>query len=78
MVNDDGTKVTVIDFPQCISVKHPNASNYFQRDAECVFKYFDKLAEKSYSQYLKNKEEGDMGETKFNAEEYTVPQLEDI
>ena len=49
MVNDDGTKVTVIDFPQCISVKHPNASNYFQRDAECVFKYFDKLAEKSYS-----------------------------
>ena len=49
MVNDDGTKVTVIDFPQCISVKHPNASNYFQRDAECVFKYFDNLAEKSYS-----------------------------
>jgi RIO kinase 2 len=32
MVNADGTKLTVIDFPQCISVKHPNAGSYFNRD----------------------------------------------
>lgn len=49
MVNEDGTKITVIDFPQCISIKHPNAATYFSRDAECIYKYFDKLAEKSYN-----------------------------
>lgn len=32
MVDSTGTKLTVIDFPQCISVKHPNASTYFNRD----------------------------------------------
>ena len=49
MVDDNGTKITVIDFPQCISIKHPNASTYFNRDVECIYKYFDKLAEKSYN-----------------------------
>lgn len=55
MVNEDGTKLTVIDFPQCISIKHPNAKMYFDRDVECIFTYFDKMSEKSYSEYLKNK-----------------------
>ena len=78
MVNEDGTKVTVIDFPQCVSIKHPNAKFYFNRDVECVYKYFDKLAEKSYIEYLKNKEEGDMGERKFKVEEYPMPELDTI
>ena len=73
MVNDDGTKLTVIDFPQCISVKHPNAKTYFNRDVECIYSYFDKLAQKSYSQYLKHKEEGDMGEERFRVEDYPMP-----
>ena len=55
MVNDAGTKLTVIDFPQCISVKHPNAKSYFDRDTECIYTYFDKMAEKSYVEYLKTK-----------------------
>ena len=66
MVNDSGSKVTVIDFPQCISIKHPNAKSYFDRDVACVYQYFDMLAEKSYSEYMKHKEEDDMGETRFN------------
>ena len=75
MVNEDGSKITVIDFPQCISINHPNAEMYFNRDVHCVYKYFDKLAEKSYQEYLKHKEEGDLGEKMFNAQEYPMPQL---
>jgi len=33
---DDNDKVTVIDFPQMMSVDHPNAEYYFDRDVECV------------------------------------------
>jgi len=33
---DDNDKVTVIDFPQMMSVDHPNAKFYFDRDVECV------------------------------------------
>ena len=76
MVNEDGTKVTVIDFPQCISVKHPNAKIYFNRDMECIYTYFDKLAEKSYLEYLKNKEAGDMGEKQFHVSDYPMPEFD--
>lgn len=78
MVNDNGSKVTVIDFPQCISAKHPNAASYFNRDAECIYIYFDKLAEKSYNENVKNREEGDMGEARLVVEDYPMPQLENI
>jgi RIO kinase 2 len=78
MVNQEGTKLTVIDFPQCISVKHPNAKAYFDRDVECVFKYFDNLAEKSYHENMKDRVEGAESEERFNAEDYPVPQLDDI
>jgi len=33
---DDNDKVTVIDFPQMMSVDHANAQMYFDRDVECV------------------------------------------
>jgi len=33
---DDNDKVTVIDFPQMMSVDHANARFYFDRDVECV------------------------------------------
>ncbi|KAI4352696.1 hypothetical protein L6164_006920 [Bauhinia variegata] len=41
MINDD-EKVTVIDFPQMVSVSHHNAQMYFDRDIECIFKFFRK------------------------------------
>ncbi|XP_022923287.1 serine/threonine-protein kinase rio2 isoform X1 [Cucurbita moschata] len=41
MINDD-EKVTMIDFPQMVSVSHRNAQMYFDRDVECVFKFFRK------------------------------------
>lgn len=39
---DDDEKVTMIDFPQMVSVCHPNAQMYFDRDVECIYKFFEK------------------------------------
>ncbi|KAL2943494.1 Serine/threonine-protein kinase rio2 [Bienertia sinuspersici] len=39
---DDDEKVTMIDFPQMVSVSHRNAQMYFDRDVECIFKFFRK------------------------------------
>ncbi|QDZ18789.1 serine/threonine-protein kinase Rio2 [Chloropicon primus] len=36
----DEEDITVIDFPQMISVKHKNAAQLFQRDVDCVVKFF--------------------------------------
>eukprot|EP00003_Mantamonas_plastica_P031345 TRINITY_DN811_c0_g1_i3.p1 TRINITY_DN811_c0_g1~~TRINITY_DN811_c0_g1_i3.p1 ORF type:complete len:272 (-),score=116.16 TRINITY_DN811_c0_g1_i3:50-865(-) len=41
MVNDE-SKVTLIDFPQMISTDHLNAEFYFDRDVECVRRFFRK------------------------------------
>lgn len=35
-------KVTVIDFPQMVSVDHENAQFYFERDVDCIVTYFEK------------------------------------
>ncbi|GLT92831.1 hypothetical protein SLE2022_106460 [Rubroshorea leprosula] len=39
---DDDEKVTMIDFPQMVSVSHRNAQMYFDRDVECIYKFFGK------------------------------------
>ncbi|XP_043707208.1 serine/threonine-protein kinase rio2-like isoform X2 [Telopea speciosissima] len=39
---DDNENVTMIDFPQMVSVSHRNAQMYFDRDVDCVFKFFSK------------------------------------
>ncbi|XP_021715452.1 serine/threonine-protein kinase rio2-like [Chenopodium quinoa] len=39
---DDDEKVTMIDFPQMVSISHRNAQMYFDRDVECIFKFFRK------------------------------------
>jgi RIO kinase 2 len=46
ITNDQGTELTVIDFPQCISVNHPNADAYFNRDVECIYTFFDKMVKR--------------------------------
>ncbi|EAN32202.2 RIO1 family protein [Theileria parva strain Muguga] len=40
MIDEDGNKVTVIDFPQVISVYHENAQFYFDRDVKSVVEMF--------------------------------------
>lgn len=47
---DDATPTTtttllhpiLIDFPQMLSISHPNASTYFDRDVDCVKRYFSR------------------------------------
>ncbi|XP_065860879.1 uncharacterized protein [Euphorbia lathyris] len=48
---DDDEKVTMIDFPQMVSVSHRNAQMYFDRDVECVFKFFRKRYNLSYEEH---------------------------
>ncbi|KAL6763256.1 RIO1 family-domain-containing protein [Haematococcus lacustris] len=35
-------ELTLIDFPQMVSVRHANAEEYFQRDVECIVRFFTK------------------------------------
>jgi RIO kinase 2 len=39
LVYEDGRPV-LIDFPQMISIDHPNARDYFERDVECIRTFF--------------------------------------
>ncbi len=40
LVFEDGTPI-VIDFPQIVSIDHPDAKAYFERDVECVHKFIE-------------------------------------
>ncbi|KAJ4351497.1 Serine/threonine-protein kinase rio2 [Didymosphaeria variabile] len=33
---------TIIDFPQMVSISHPNAEYYFDRDVACIKRFFDR------------------------------------
>ena len=41
LVYEDG-RVIIIDFPQMVSIDHPNAREYFERDVECIKTYFSR------------------------------------
>ncbi|XP_054793022.1 serine/threonine-protein kinase rio2 [Prosopis cineraria] len=47
---DDDERVTMIDFPQMVSVSHRNAQMYFDRDVECIFKFFRKRFNLSFQE----------------------------
>lgn len=49
---DDDEKVTMIDFPQMVSVSHRNAQMYFDRDVECIFKFFRKRFNLSFHETM--------------------------
>lgn len=47
MIKEEGTYdhdsekgFVVIDFPQCISIEHPDAEYYFKRDVNCIRRFF--------------------------------------
>eukprot|EP00004_Rigifila_ramosa_P013902 TRINITY_DN3113_c0_g2_i1.p1 TRINITY_DN3113_c0_g2~~TRINITY_DN3113_c0_g2_i1.p1 ORF type:complete len:462 (+),score=94.20 TRINITY_DN3113_c0_g2_i1:8-1393(+) len=42
MIGEDDEKVWFIDFPQMVSVQHPNAEAYFDRDVICIHTFFAK------------------------------------
>ena len=39
MLKEEGEELVVIDFPQVVSIEHPSAEMYFERDVECVRDY---------------------------------------
>ncbi|CAN0891317.1 Serine/threonine-protein kinase RIO2 [Linum grandiflorum] len=45
---DDDENVTMIDFPQMVSVSHRNAQMFFDRDVECIYKFFSKRYNMSF------------------------------
>lgn len=38
--DEKGRDFIVIDFPQCISIEHPDAEFYFKRDINCIRRFF--------------------------------------
>jgi RIO kinase 2 len=38
----DNSEVIMIDFPQMVSMSHPNAKMYFERDVNCIRRFFRK------------------------------------
>ncbi|KAL9144254.1 hypothetical protein ABFS82_14G285200 [Erythranthe guttata] len=71
---DDDEKVTMIDFPQMVSVSHRNAKMYFDRDIECIFKFFKKRFNLSFDE---NEAEHDDAEVDSDSDECR-PQFVDI
>ncbi|KAK3414368.1 hypothetical protein EUGRSUZ_H00240 [Eucalyptus grandis] len=51
---DDEEKVTMIDFPQMVSVSHRNAQMYFDRDVDCILKFFSKRFNLSLEEQIDN------------------------
>ncbi|KAK7401226.1 hypothetical protein VNO78_12550 [Psophocarpus tetragonolobus] len=51
---DDEEKITMIDFPQMVSVSHRNAQMYFDRDVECIFKFFRKRFNLSFQESIED------------------------
>ena len=37
---NDREELTLIDFPQMVSVGHPNAQELFDRDVDCIIRFF--------------------------------------
>ncbi|XP_043691853.1 serine/threonine-protein kinase rio2-like isoform X1 [Telopea speciosissima] len=56
---DDNENVTMIDFPQMVSVSHRNAQMYFDRDVDCVFKFFSKRFNLSFEEITDECDESD-------------------
>ena len=50
---DKPDEIVVIDFPQMISLHHPEAENYFKRDVQCVKTYFLKKFNVTFDEDLK-------------------------
>lgn len=42
LVNEETQEPIVIDFPQMVSIDHPNAEEYFDRDVQCIKTFFER------------------------------------
>ncbi|KAF3935697.1 hypothetical protein ABW19_dt0207801 [Dactylella cylindrospora] len=42
LVNEETQEPVIIDFPQMVSIDHPNAEEYFDRDVQCIKTFFER------------------------------------
>ncbi|XVE90397.1 hypothetical protein DITRI_Ditri20bG0074400 [Diplodiscus trichospermus] len=70
---DDEEKVTMIDFPQMVSVSHRNAQMYFDRDIECIFKFFGKRFNLSFEE-----RSDDIDDSEVDTDESSRPSFSSI
>ncbi|KAK6332405.1 Serine kinase [Orbilia brochopaga] len=42
LVHEETQEPVVIDFPQMVSIDHPNAKDYFDRDVQCIKTFFER------------------------------------
>ncbi|XAR63555.1 Non-specific serine/threonine protein kinase [Bertholletia excelsa] len=76
---DDDEKVTMIDFPQMVSVSHRNAQMYFDRDVECIFKFFRKRFNLSFEEDIVGSEGSDAdADADADSQETCRPQFSSI
>ncbi|XP_047330582.1 serine/threonine-protein kinase rio2 [Impatiens glandulifera] len=67
---DDEENLTMIDFPQMVSVSHRNAQMYFDRDVECIFKFFRKRFNMSYTEVASGSD-SDVDEDEVNRPQFS-------
>ncbi|KAL3814733.1 hypothetical protein ACJIZ3_016001 [Penstemon smallii] len=70
---DDDEQITMIDFPQMVSVSHQNAKMYFDRDVECIFKFFRKRFNLNFHEI-----EVEDDNSEIDSDEGSRPQFSDI
>lgn len=61
---EDGERITLIDFPQMVSTSHPDAKMFFERDVGCIVRYFRKRFGYDSGEYPSFEEDGAPNETK--------------
>ncbi|XP_010559046.1 PREDICTED: serine/threonine-protein kinase rio2-like [Tarenaya hassleriana] len=70
---DDEENITMIDFPQMVSVSHRNAQMYFDRDVECIFKFFRRRFDMSFQE-----DRGGSDDTEVDVDESARPLFSEI
>ncbi|ETW44688.1 Atypical/RIO/RIO2 protein kinase [Plasmodium falciparum NF135/5.C10] len=74
---DDDENVTIIDFPQIVSLRHVNAKMYFERDINCVINHFFKKYKIKIQEYPLYEDVVLLNKDKLNIDENDVTKQDD-
>ncbi|SOV74213.1 serine/threonine protein kinase RIO2 [Plasmodium sp. gorilla clade G3] len=74
---DDDENVTIIDFPQIVSLRHVNAKMYFERDIKCVINHFLKKYKIKIEEYPLYEDVVLLNKDKLNIDENDVTNQDD-
>ncbi|SOV21171.1 serine/threonine protein kinase RIO2 [Plasmodium sp. DRC-Itaito] len=74
---DDDENVTIIDFPQIVSLGHANAKMYFERDIKCVINHFFKKYKIKIEEYPLYEDVVLLNKDKLNIDQNDVTNQDD-